>query len=139
MITAVTSRSASVRHHRAVIPSQACIAAASEPAIGSAGPRQAKTFAQTLGSATRRGARTGCGARARMAAFDQPWRSFQPLSLVQNEYPRPRRITADPAFCSSALSEFLAFMVRRPFGSSSLLLQVIEEATISSGQRVTHG
>jgi hypothetical protein len=52
---------------------------------------------------------------------------------------RPRRITADPAFCSNALSEFLAFIVRRPFGSSSLLLQVIEEATISSGQRVTHG
>jgi len=60
------------------------------------------------------------------------------VSLVKNEYPPP---TADHgrAFCFSALSEFLAFIVRRPFGSSSLLLQVIEEATISCGQRVTHG
>ena len=47
---------------------------------------------------------------------------------------RPRRITTDPAFCFNALSEFLAFIVRRPFSSSSLLMQVVEGATISSGQ-----
>jgi hypothetical protein len=62
---------------------------------------------------------------------DQPWRAFQRgFRLLRTNTLRPRRITTDPAFCFNALSEFLAFIVRRPFGPSSLLMQVIEGATI---------
>jgi hypothetical protein len=50
--------------------------------------------------------------------------------LLRTNTLRPRRITTDPAFCFNALSEFLAFIVRRPFGPSSLLMQVVEGATI---------
>jgi hypothetical protein len=62
---------------------------------------------------------------------DQPWRAFQRgFRLLRTNTLRPRRITTDPAFCFNALSEFLAFIVRRPFGPSSLLMQVVEGATI---------
>jgi hypothetical protein len=58
---------------------------------------------------------------------DQPWRAFQRgFRLLRTNTLRPRRITTDPAFCFNALSEFLAFIARRPFGSSSLLMQVVE-------------
>jgi hypothetical protein len=50
--------------------------------------------------------------------------------LLKTNTLRPRRTTTDPAFCFNALSEFLAFIVRRPFGPSSLLLQVVEATTI---------
>jgi len=50
--------------------------------------------------------------------------------LLRTNTLRPRRTTTDPAFCFNALSEFLAFIVRRPFGPSSLLLQVVERTTI---------
>ena len=60
---------------------------------------------------------------------DQPWRAFQRgFRLLRTNTLRPRRITTDPAFCFNALSEFLAFIVRRPFGPSSLLMQVVEGA-----------
>src|ERR1022692_788681 len=66
---------------------------------------------------------------------DQPWRAFQRgFRLLRTNTLRPRRITTDPAFCFNALREFLAFIARRPFGSSSLLMQVVEWATIFSGQ-----
>jgi hypothetical protein len=42
--------------------------------------------------------------------------------LLSTNTLRPRRTTTDPAFCFNALSEFLAFIVRRPFGPSGLLL-----------------
>jgi hypothetical protein len=62
---------------------------------------------------------------------DQPWRAFQRgFRLLRTNTLRPRRTTTDPAFCFNALSEFLAFLVRRPFGSSSLLMQVVEGSTI---------
>jgi hypothetical protein len=55
----------------------------------------------------------------------QPWRAFQRgFRLLRTNTLRPRRTTTDPAFCFNALSEFLAFILRRPFGLSSLLLQV---------------
>jgi hypothetical protein len=125
MITAVTSSSASVHHRRAVIPSDACIAATSELAVGSVSPLQAKTFAQTP-------AQRHVAARAPgWPRSDQPWRAFQRgFRLLRTNTLRPRRTTTDPAFCFNALSEFLAFIVRRPFGPSSLLLQVVEGATI---------
>ncbi len=125
MITAVTSSSASVHHRRAVIPSDACIAATSELRVGSVSPRQAKTFAQTP-------AQRHVAARApRWPRSDQPWRAFQRgFRLLRTNTLRPRRTTTDPAFCFNALSEFLAFIVRRPFGPSSLHLQVVEGSTI---------
>jgi hypothetical protein len=62
---------------------------------------------------------------------DQPWRAFQRgFRLLSTNTLRPRRTTTDPAFCFNALSEFLAFIVRRPFGPSSRLLQAVEGATI---------
>jgi len=125
MITAVTCSSASVHHRRAVIPSDACTAATSELAVGSASPRQPNTFAQTP-------AQRHVAARAPgWPRPDQPWRAFQRgFRLLRTNTLRPRRTTTDPAFCFNALSEFLAFIVRRPFGPSSLLLQVVEGATI---------
>ena len=125
MITAVTCSSASVHHRRAVIPSDACTAATSELAVGSASPRQPNTFAQTP-------AQRHVAARApRWPRSDQPWRAFQRgFRLLRTNTLRPRRTTTDPAFCFNALSEFLAFIVRRPFGPSSLLLQVVEGSTI---------
>src|SRR5215472_15103970 len=61
----------------------------------------------------------------------QPWRAFQRgFRLLRTNTLRPRRTTTDPAFCFNALSEFLAFIVRRPFGLPSLLLQVVEGTTI---------
>jgi hypothetical protein len=61
----------------------------------------------------------------------QPWRAFQRgFRLLRTNTLRPRRTTTDPAFCFNALSEFLAFIVHRPFGLPSLPLQVIEGATI---------
>jgi len=126
MITAVTCSSASVHHRRAVIPSDACTAATSELAVGSASPRQPNTFAQTP-------AQRHVAARAPgWPRPDQPWRAFQRgFRLLRTNTLRPRRTTTDPAFCFNALSEFLAFIVRRPFGPSSLLLQVVEGANHS--------
>jgi len=61
----------------------------------------------------------------------QPWRAFQRgFRLLRTNTLRPRRTTTDPAFCFNALSEFLAFIARRPFGLPSLLLQVVEGTTI---------
>ena len=55
-----------LHHRRAVIPSEACIAATSQPAVRRpVSPRQVKTFAQTLRSTTSRGTHTRCGAHAR--------------------------------------------------------------------------
>jgi hypothetical protein len=69
--------------------------------------------------------------RARMPRSDQPWRAFQRgFRLLRTNTLRPRRITTDPAFCFNALSEFLAFIVRGPFGPSILLMQLVEGATI---------
>jgi hypothetical protein len=48
---------------------------------------------------------------------NQPWRAFhRGLRLFTTNTLRPRRTTTDPGFCFSALSEFLAFIVWRPFG-----------------------
>ncbi len=60
-----------------------------------------------------------------VAVPGQPWRAFQRgFRLFTTNTLRPRRITTDPAFCFNALSEFLAFIVRRPFGLSGLLQRV---------------
>jgi hypothetical protein len=57
----------------------------------------------------------------------QPWRAFQRgFRLLSTNTRRPRRTTTDPAFCFNARSEFLAFIVRRPFGPSSLLQRIVE-------------
>src|SRR6266851_244803 len=102
-----------------------CIAATSEPAVGSVSPRQANTFAQT------RAQRHDAARAPGWPRSDQPWRAFRRgFRLLSTNTLRPRRTTTDPAFCFNALSEFLAFIVRRPFGPSSLLLQVVERATI---------
>jgi len=58
-------RDVQFHQRRAVIPSEACIAATSELAVGLVSPRQVKTFAQTLCSTTSRGTHTRCGAHAR--------------------------------------------------------------------------
>src|SRR5260221_4049892 len=94
MITAVTSSSASVHHRRAVIPSDACIAATSELAVGSVSPRQAKTFAQTPAQRHVAGRARGAAlTRALMAAVRSALSSVPARgSLVKNEYPPP---TAD--------------------------------------------
>src|SRR5258708_2495136 len=61
----------------------------------------------------------------------QPWRAFQRgFRLLSTNTFRPRRTTTDPAVCFNALIEFLAFIAHRPFGLSSLLLQVVEGTTI---------
>jgi hypothetical protein len=89
------------------------------------GPRPVRTFGQPPGSATRGGRAAG------WPRSGQPWRAFQRgFRLLSTNTLRPRRTTTDPAFCFNALSEFLAFIVRRPFGPSSLHVQVVEAATI---------
>ena len=87
--------------------------------------RPVRTFGQTAGSATRRGRAPG------NPRSGQPWRAFQRgFRLLSTNTLRPRRTTTDPAFCFNARSEFLAFIVHRPVGPSSLPLQVVETATI---------
>ena len=122
MITAVTS-SATVawRLFRQKCASLRCLSP--RPAGQSASGQDVR--ATPLGSATRRGQAPG------WARSGQPWRAFQRgFRLLSTNTLRPRRTTTDPAFCFNARSEFLAFIVRRPFGPSSLLLQVVEAATI---------
>jgi hypothetical protein len=108
----------------AVIPSEVCVAETSERAAGwSVRVRSGRSAKPApLSDAPRAPGWPRSG---------QPWRAFQRgFRLLSTNTLRPRRTTTDPAFCFNALSEFLAFIVRRPFGPSSLLLQVVEAATI---------
>jgi hypothetical protein len=54
--------------------------------------------------------------------------------LLSTNTLRPRRTTTDPAFCFNALSEFLAFIVRRPFGPSTCFCRLLKWQPFSSGQ-----
>lgn len=122
MITAVTSSATvALRLFRQKCASLRCLSP--RPAGQSASGQDVR--ATPLGSATRRGQAPG------WPRSGQPWRAFQRgFRLLSTNTLRPRRTTTDPAFCFNARSEFLAFIVRRPFGPSSLLLQVVEAATI---------
>ena len=66
---------------------------------------------------------------------DQPWRAFQRgFRLLRTNTLRPRRTTTDPAFCFNALSEFLAFIVRRPFGRPACFCRLLKGQPFSSRQ-----
>ena len=66
---------------------------------------------------------------------DQPWRVFQRgFRLFTTNTLRPRRTTTDPLFCFNALSEFLAFNVCHPFGSSGQISRLLERQPFSFSQ-----